>query len=36
MVTLEQMSRNVMKAVRLMPRMLNGLGQSPLVARMPP
>src|SRR5437867_3139296 len=36
MVTLEQMSRNVMKAVRLMPSTSYGLGQSALVARMTP
>ncbi len=36
MVTLEQMSRNVMAAVRLMPSTSMGFGQSALVARMAP
>src|SRR5437867_6490679 len=36
MVTLEQIRRNVMKAVRLMPRCWYGLGQSALPKRMAP
>src|SRR5712691_7696562 len=36
MVTLEQIRRNVMKAVRLMPRRWYGLGQSALLERMAP